>query len=295
VITGADDWNIYCWKIAKDYEETPVEGQSYARTPATDEAFAVLEGHRSIVNHCRHSEKSNVIVSSGVEKIVKVWSGVQLPASIRDPPRRAEITIQEHRERMRRHFQEARRNRFDDYVDDLEEEDADTLATFDAHQGDSGSDDDDDVHNLIFQNEMLDLGVIAFSLEGSMDQHDEDLDSDDDEELTTDASSSSEATEDEDASTEASTETMHTALTSQADSSADEFSSGTTEGEDSSRDDGESESEMEVEHEGGEDTQMEQHSAEGNEVGTKKTKRKSVVGELQQNGSTSCNGSASNR
>lgn len=34
----------------------------------------VLKGHRSIVNQVRYNKENNLIASSGVEKMVKLWS-----------------------------------------------------------------------------------------------------------------------------------------------------------------------------------------------------------------------------
>lgn len=38
----------------------------------TSNAFTVLRGHRSIVNHVKYGSKSGLMLSCGVEKIVKV-------------------------------------------------------------------------------------------------------------------------------------------------------------------------------------------------------------------------------
>ncbi|VDN56168.1 unnamed protein product [Dracunculus medinensis] len=57
VMTGSDDWNIYIWKIPAERENS---------------AYKILKGHRSIVNHCRYSSINKLIISSGVEKIIKV-------------------------------------------------------------------------------------------------------------------------------------------------------------------------------------------------------------------------------
>ena len=37
-----------------------------------NEAHAVLKGHRSIVNQVRYSNSDSLIISSGVEKVIKV-------------------------------------------------------------------------------------------------------------------------------------------------------------------------------------------------------------------------------
>ena len=37
-----------------------------------EQAFTLLRGHRSVVNHVRYGELSNMLISCGVEKIIKV-------------------------------------------------------------------------------------------------------------------------------------------------------------------------------------------------------------------------------
>lgn len=39
-----------------------------------DSAHMILKGHRSIVNQVRYNPTSCIIASSGVEKIIKLWS-----------------------------------------------------------------------------------------------------------------------------------------------------------------------------------------------------------------------------
>jgi WD repeat-containing protein 22 len=39
-----------------------------------DSAHMVLRGHRSIVNQVRYNQASCIFASSGVEKIIKIWS-----------------------------------------------------------------------------------------------------------------------------------------------------------------------------------------------------------------------------
>ena len=43
-----------------------------------DSAHLVLRGHRSIVNQVRYNKPHGVVVSSGVEKLIKVWSPFSL-------------------------------------------------------------------------------------------------------------------------------------------------------------------------------------------------------------------------
>lgn len=61
ILSGSDDFNLYMWKVPKDDSEW---GGSHV----------VLRGHRSIVNQVRYNKNNNLIASSGVEKMVKLWS-----------------------------------------------------------------------------------------------------------------------------------------------------------------------------------------------------------------------------
>ncbi|VDM06811.1 unnamed protein product [Wuchereria bancrofti] len=82
VMTGSDDWNIYIWKVPEDRETV---GQ------IVDKAYRVLEGHRSIVNHARYSSLNRLLFSSGVEKIIKLWSAWNLNGFYLEPKRRSVI------------------------------------------------------------------------------------------------------------------------------------------------------------------------------------------------------------
>ncbi|XP_015183769.1 PREDICTED: DDB1- and CUL4-associated factor 5 [Polistes dominula] len=66
VLSGSDDFNLYMWKI-------PSESVKWV-----DSAHMVLRGHRSIVNQVRYNQSSCVLASSGVEKIIKIWSPFSL-------------------------------------------------------------------------------------------------------------------------------------------------------------------------------------------------------------------------
>lgn len=44
------------------------------KTIKVEDAYTVLKGHRSIVNHVNYSEQNNMLISSGVEKIIKVFN-----------------------------------------------------------------------------------------------------------------------------------------------------------------------------------------------------------------------------
>lgn len=71
VLSGSDDFNLYMWKIPESNS-----GKNFV-----SEAHMVLKGHRSIVNEVRFNPQNFIIASSGVEKIVKLWSGLSLPGS----------------------------------------------------------------------------------------------------------------------------------------------------------------------------------------------------------------------
>ncbi|XP_076749837.1 DDB1- and CUL4-associated factor 5 isoform X1 [Xylocopa sonorina] len=62
VLSGSDDFNLYMWKI-------PPEDVKWVNS-----AHMVLRGHRSIVNQVRYNQASCIFASSGVEKLIKIWS-----------------------------------------------------------------------------------------------------------------------------------------------------------------------------------------------------------------------------
>lgn len=67
-LAGSDDFNLYMWKIP------PME------VSWVESAHMVLRGHRSIVNQVRYNQASCIFASSGVEKIIKIWSPFSLGA-----------------------------------------------------------------------------------------------------------------------------------------------------------------------------------------------------------------------
>nr|XP_046223518.1 DDB1- and CUL4-associated factor 5-like isoform X2 [Oncorhynchus gorbuscha] len=77
VLSGSDDFNLYMWRIPKDPE---------AGGPGrvVNGASMVLKGHRSIVNQVRFNPSTNMICSSGVEKVIKAWSPYQQTESLGD-------------------------------------------------------------------------------------------------------------------------------------------------------------------------------------------------------------------
>ncbi|CAB3380596.1 Hypothetical predicted protein [Cloeon dipterum] len=76
VLSGSDDFNLYLWKVPY------VDTDDFV---AVTKAIYTLSGHRSIVNQVRYNSAYNLIASSGVEKIIKLWSPVEFPEQCEDP------------------------------------------------------------------------------------------------------------------------------------------------------------------------------------------------------------------
>jgi DDB1- and CUL4-associated factor 5 len=72
MLTGSDDWNIYVWKMPDQWPSDQQDEEDGA-AGVIEKAHVVLKGHRSIVNHVKFGERSNLLISCGVEKIVKVF------------------------------------------------------------------------------------------------------------------------------------------------------------------------------------------------------------------------------
>ena len=90
-VSGSDDFNVYVWKIPQtsytglddsDESESPISQpvvNSAPRTTHISNAHLKLSSHRSIVNQVRYNYKYHMLASSGVEKIVKVWTPFKAP------------------------------------------------------------------------------------------------------------------------------------------------------------------------------------------------------------------------
>ncbi|KAK6621650.1 hypothetical protein RUM44_001457 [Polyplax serrata] len=77
ILSGSDDFNLYMWKIPEPWPESKW----------IDNEHLTLTGHRSIVNQVRYSSSKHLIATSGVEKIIKLWSPFRLPYSEGDRDR----------------------------------------------------------------------------------------------------------------------------------------------------------------------------------------------------------------
>jgi hypothetical protein len=154
VASGSDDFRVYLWKIPEDLEtlqSCPID-RGVVPSP-----HLVLPGHRSIANQIRYSPTHHLLCSSGVEKIIKLWSHMPLsPAATLEysggPPSRKRYTRQEF-------LQLTMSEDSDDNGMASEQEDRSVLAFFDAlvneeERGfsslcDSSSDDSDAPSSLL--------------------------------------------------------------------------------------------------------------------------------------------------
>uniref|UniRef100_A0A8C5QP28 DDB1 and CUL4 associated factor 5 n=1 Tax=Leptobrachium leishanense TaxID=445787 RepID=A0A8C5QP28_9ANUR len=77
ILSGSDDFNLYMWKI-------PSNPEAGGASRVVNGAFMILKGHRSIVNQVRFNPDTYMICSSGVEKIIKIWSPYKQPSASGD-------------------------------------------------------------------------------------------------------------------------------------------------------------------------------------------------------------------
>lgn len=77
ILSGSDDFNLYMWKV-------PADPEAGGLGRVVNGAFMVLKGHRSIVNQVRFNPHTYMICSSGVEKIIKIWSPYKQPGCTGD-------------------------------------------------------------------------------------------------------------------------------------------------------------------------------------------------------------------
>ncbi|GMS80164.1 hypothetical protein PENTCL1PPCAC_2339, partial [Pristionchus entomophagus] len=99
-VTGSDDFNIYGWctKNLTTSQESRQESDTRFKLIWKDDSERVpracLVGHRSIVNHARFSSRYQFLVSSGVEKIIKVWNNRSFPDAFVTPRLRRKGTME---------------------------------------------------------------------------------------------------------------------------------------------------------------------------------------------------------
>lgn len=91
MLTGSDNWDIYVWKTPSDlYFNSKSQNEKEEFT--IDQAYTVLKGHRSIVNHVRYGSLTNMLISCGVEKIVKCWTPLPIRNSFSNPKPRDRLS-----------------------------------------------------------------------------------------------------------------------------------------------------------------------------------------------------------
>ncbi|UJR34147.1 hypothetical protein I4U23_021554 [Adineta vaga] len=78
IASGSDDFNVYIWRIPNDDDDhTTLQIQSTSHLNSDHfvwNAHMILQGHRSVANQVRYCSRLHTIVSSGVEKIIKMWT-----------------------------------------------------------------------------------------------------------------------------------------------------------------------------------------------------------------------------
>ncbi|KAL1430823.1 hypothetical protein MTO96_014688 [Rhipicephalus appendiculatus] len=97
VMSGSDDFQLYAWKLPDGIEESA--DLRSGKSSWVRQAHLVLQGHRSIVNQVRFNKTAMVVASSGVEKMIKLWSSLPLPGGShcsRSERRRRRYTYQEY-------------------------------------------------------------------------------------------------------------------------------------------------------------------------------------------------------
>ena len=181
VISGADDFNVYLWKIPDDESGSRIQRNSVK-----------LSGHRSIVNQVRYSDVfGGLIASCGVEKTVNLWSNAGSNDAAVDIPKRNRFTMREYTRFVLEQDSPAMNH---DYSAESVEENERMLAFFDTlierdrnDETSSDSDDDDVVstidHVQVDENALRKVlkrakCVLNSDLDRSSDSDDDDVDLD---------------------------------------------------------------------------------------------------------------------
>lgn len=121
VLSGSDEFNLYMWALPDDLSE-----RSYINS-----AHMVLKGHRSIVNQVRFNPANHLIISSGVEKIIKVWSPFKLPEKQQKDEKSRQRRVFTHEEYINLVLQDGSVMSHD-YSHESTEEDPRMMAFFDS-------------------------------------------------------------------------------------------------------------------------------------------------------------------
>jgi len=137
IVSGSDDFSIYIWKVPDTSQ--PVKKE-------VEDAYMVLNGHRSIVNQVRFNRHNHLFASGGVEKVVKVWSPFRMHECAGD-------TLEDDYVKRKPYTHEEYMNitteiggpvMTHDYDDQSLDEDTRMIAFFDSLREQAREDDDDD-------------------------------------------------------------------------------------------------------------------------------------------------------
>lgn len=69
------------WKIPDTTNETTTTNETDSRPHIVIDLHLKLRSHRSIVNQCRFNYNHCIMASSGIEKLIKIWSPVSMPGA----------------------------------------------------------------------------------------------------------------------------------------------------------------------------------------------------------------------
>ncbi|CAI4226105.1 unnamed protein product [Auanema sp. JU1783] len=87
-VSGSDTFDLFIWDLEKKEEERGCQKASSFKDYVVKSSDHKLEGHRSIVNNVCYSSFNDILISSGVEKIVKVWCPYAVLNSYKEPNKR---------------------------------------------------------------------------------------------------------------------------------------------------------------------------------------------------------------
>ena len=73
VVSGSDDFRVYIWKIPTSRRGSQLSRSDGVLTMSMSTMpHLILPGHRSIVNQTCYSKVHHILATSGVEKVIKV-------------------------------------------------------------------------------------------------------------------------------------------------------------------------------------------------------------------------------
>lgn len=110
----SDDFNVYLFRIPEELRNRSTSSNDDP-IKFINSADFVLKGHRSIVNKVEYNHRRSILASSGVEKVIKLWSPFRLNESDDDLKENLSTVL---RERLINPFPMTRSMIIDGYSDD---------------------------------------------------------------------------------------------------------------------------------------------------------------------------------